>query len=227
MACSTGKVEHSTRESAFGHVRELEYKNSRSGNDLLSVGLGAYPCRECRHWHVGRRQIPTVYHYDVYAVVEVLADTGVLVPEKPRRLPKHLRRRHAGHMLALLLDLEEHAPMIWFTFNDAWDFSVPPHPGVFATSSAPHTGKGAVRIGVPASIITLRWHDYVQRNGPRRASAKAVAHMDRTDWLATDQPVPARLVRCMEAWYRGAWVDIHSLDGDAYDAWLAEPPTVE
>jgi hypothetical protein len=222
MACSTGKVEHPTRESAFGHVRELEYKNSRNGNDLLSVGLGAYPCRECRHWHVGRRRIPTVYHYDTDAVLDAMTDAVALMPEKPRRLPKHLRRQNTGRMLALMLDLEEHASMVWFTFNDAWDFSGAPHPGVFATRSAARSGKGVVRIGVPASIITLRWHDYVQRNGPARARAKAIAQMDRSDWLATDQPVPSRLVRSMEAWYRGAWVDAGALDDD-YDAWLTEP----
>jgi hypothetical protein len=222
MACSTGKVEHPTRESAFGHVRELEYKNSRNGNELLSVGLGAYPCRECRHWHVGRRQIPTVYHYDTVSILDAITDTVVLAPERPRRLPKHLMRRNTGRMLALLLDLEEHAPMVWFTHNDAWDFSAPPHPGALATRAYPFSGKGVIRVGVPASIITLRWHDYVQRNRPRRVSAKAIAHMDRTDWLATDQPVPSRLVRCMEAWYRDRWVDVETLDND-FDRWLAEP----
>lgn len=221
MPCSSGKIEHPTRDAALGHVRDLEYKNSLHGNDDLSVGLQAYPCRECRQWHVGRRHVPTVWHYDTVAVLDAMTDTFVLTPEKTRRLPTHLRRQNSGPRLVRLLHLEEHASMVWFTWNEAWDFSGAPHPGVFVSRSvAKRPGEGVVRIGVPASVITLRWHDYVQRNGVPRAMAKAIAQIDRTEWLATEQAVPSRLVRSLEVWYRDRWVDAATLDDD-YDAWLA------
>jgi hypothetical protein len=223
MACRSGKIGHPTRDAALTHMRELEYKNSLHGHDLLSVGLSAYPCRECGHWHVGRRHVPTVWHYDTVAVLHAMTDTVALTPEKPRRLSTRARRRHTGSMLALLLHFEEHASMVWFTWNETWDFSCAPHPGVFVSRSvAQRPGEGVVRIGVPASVITLRWRDYVQRNGEPRAMAKRIAQMDRADWLATEQPVPFRLVRSMEAWYRGVWVDARTLDDD-FDRWLAEP----
>ena len=215
MACRSGKIEHPTRDAALTHVRELEYKNSLRGRDAESVGLAAYPCRECGHWHVGHRHIPTVWHYDTTAVLDAMTDTVALTPPKPLRFSTRAKRHYGGPMLALLLQGEEHVSMVWFTCNETWDFSEMPHPGVFFHRSvAERPGEGVVRIGVPASVVTLRWRDYVQRNGAWRAKAKAIAAMDQTDWLATDQPVPFSLVRSIDVWYRGAWVAV----GDVTDA---------
>jgi hypothetical protein len=221
MACRTGKIEHQTSDQAFAHVRDLEYKNACAGNDLLSIGLGAYPCRWCKHWHVGRRDIPTCYHYDTCAVLDTMTDDIALTPDKPRSMPGSVRRQNSGAMLAIYQLAEEREPLTWFTWSADWDRRGAPHLGTFTSRPAEQrSAEGLIRIGVPASVVSLRWSDYLARNNtPGKLRHILASYGDPSNWLATDQPVPSRLVRSIEAWYRGAWIDANEAPDD-YDVWL-------
>jgi hypothetical protein len=135
----------------------------------------------------------------------------------------------SGRSLALSLKDEEPEPLSWFTWNAAWHRHAFPHPGVFLDAFlgntnegiVDHTPAGIVRLGVPASVVTLRWRDYEQRNGRSHHVVSLLAkHIaSRVDWLATDQNVPFRLVRSIEVWYRGAWVSVESVTDADYDAY--------
>lgn len=39
-------------------------------------------------------------------------------------------------------------------------------------------------------------------------------------WLATDTPVPVSMFRALEVWYDNTWVNVESLDTEAYEQWL-------
>jgi hypothetical protein len=69
-------------------------------------------------------------------------------------------------------------------------------------------------VGVPASLVTLRWRDYVARNGAVRVQAEAIATLDPTHWLAT---ISRR---------RGGACD-RSTCGTAAPAWPLPTSTVE
>jgi hypothetical protein len=80
---------------------------------------------------------------------------GALVPDRPRRLPTSLRRKYIGPLLALHLCLEERDPMVWFSWNVAWDFTGVPHPGAFVPRPSDEPAsmrmrERILRIGVPA-----------------------------------------------------------------------------
>jgi len=78
-----------------------------------------------------------------------------------------------------------------------------------------------MRVGVPASVATLRWSDYLAVNATPRLMRDAVADLGNpTEWLATDQPVPFRLVRSIEVWYRDEWVEVSNVPDDAFDRYL-------
>ena len=232
MACSTGKVEHPTRDAAEAAQKKLVYDNHVKGEDAKSAGLNVYPCPDCGAWHVGHSslQTPTAYHYGLATELDAILGADALVPDRPRRLPPSLRRKYTGRLLALYLALEERDPMVWFSWNAAWDFRGIPHPGVFVprTRDEPASVRmheGIVRIGVPASVVKLRWSDYLQRNKTTRVMRNAVAELGNpADWLATDTAVPPAAFRSIDVWHRGAWVAVGDVTDDEYAAYLAEPP---
>jgi hypothetical protein len=90
--------------------------------------------------------------------------------------------------LALLKGIEEPEPFVWFSWNSVWDFSCIPHPGTFSGGHASERMNEAfVRIGVPASVATLRWSDYLARNKTTRSMRDEISNLGNpADWLATD-----------------------------------------
>ena len=228
-ACRCDKVEHPTREAAEDAQKQLVYDNHVRGRDAESAGLNVYPCPDDPSvWHVGHSSLrtPTAYHYDLVSAFEDIEAANALRPAKPHILPTHLRRRHSGARLLLLNSVEERDPMTWSSWNANWDFRGIPHPGVFVPRSVDESASvriqlGIIRLGVPASVVELRWLNYLQRNKTTRVMRNAVAELGNpAHWLATDRPVRCPF-RSFDVWYRDRWVEIGALDDD-FDAWLGQ-----
>lgn len=230
MACRRDKSRYVTYDAALDAQKKLVYDNFLRKKDARSAGLNVYACDECGGWHIGHSSLrtPTAYHYGVLTELEAILKDDGLVPAKPRRLPTHLRRQNTGRMLALLKSLEERDPMVWFSWNANWDFTGIPHPGTFVPRARDEPAsarmhEGILRIAVSASVVKLRWSDYLQSNKTMRVMRKAIEELGyAADWLATDQPVPCPF-RSFDVWYRDRWADVGTLD-DGFEAWLAEPP---
>jgi hypothetical protein len=124
--------------------------------------------------------------------------------------------------------IEEPAPMVWFSRNPEWEYSV-------KTKIAKHYfrmeseiyGEGLVRFVVPASRAKLRRSDYLAANPiPGFLRDMFAAAGNPAEWLATDEPVPLDDVRVVEVYYRGKWVPVTDVDDAEFEAYLAERPQV-
>ena len=168
-------------------------------------------------WRVGRlnRPPPTCYHYDVVAAIEAVADVGALVPDRPLRMPKTMRRKYTGGLLALYRGIEEPAPLVWFSWSPTWNPRSPtlPHPGTFVPRpAARRLDEGIIRLSAPAYVAKLRWSDYLTLNNTTRLMRNAVAELGHPpDWLATDQCVPASAFISIDAWIDDAWRDVEQV----------------
>jgi hypothetical protein len=138
MSCRSGKVEYATREAALDAQHRLVFDNHVRGRDARSVGLSVYPCDECSAWHFGHLpQMPLVYHYDVIAAWDDILTHDALVPAKPRRVPKDLRRQLTGPLLDFYLSVEEREPMTWFSWKAEWDFATVGNPADWLATDEP------------------------------------------------------------------------------------------
>ena len=222
MACPTGKVEHPTREAALDAQKRLVYDNHLRGRSHLSAGLSRLPVPAfVGAWHVGHEpQTPTCYHFDVVSALDDILTANALVPAPPVCFSQQTKRHLPSRIMALTFDVEERTSMSWFTWNGGWDFSCAPHPGVFLNYAvAERRAEGLIRVSVPASIVRLRWSDYLTRNRTtRRRRSYFTEKGNPALWLATDAPVPLSTVRAVEVWYRGAWVNVVDIvDSGAVD----------
>ena len=228
MSCPSGKIEHATRDDALEAQKRLVWSNRSRGTDEKSAGLNVYPCEHCGAWHVGhsRRQTPLVYHYDHFVAHHGILYFDALVPPKPLRVHKLLKRMHSGADLQMMLDAQEVVGMTWFTWESHWDFTCLPHPGAFLfDGQMPRVSEGVLRVVAPAFVAKLRWSDYIERNNTPRGYRKFLAARGNpAQWLATDAPVPLSDFHALEIWYQGAWVSVNSLSEDELDAWVAKWP---
>lgn len=223
MSCQSGKVEYPTREAALNAQKKLVFDNRVRGRDDRSAGLNVYPCDLCTAWHIGHLpQTPSCYHYDLFATIDDLLAAEALIPSKPMRASKRAKRHYTGHLLASIIELEEIASMMWFTWDNSWDFSRAPHPGVFLNClPAERRHEGMLRVVVPAFAAKLRWSDYIQRNRTsRRRRDYLAARGNPAQWLATDRPVPLSAFRALEVWYRDAWVSVDDVTEEDLKVWL-------
>ena len=222
MACPTGKVPHASREAAEAHQKKLVWKNHISGESERSKGLNVYPCPQCGAWHVGHSQaetMPLVYHYTTGLRVEDILAADELRPRNGKRINKAIN---------------EPNPMLWFSWNPEWEYSVIKDPRPRGQRIPPTGraitelfGEGLVRFSAPASVAKLRWNDYLARNITPLWQREAMAKRGNpVDWLATDQPVSLDACRTFEVWYRGQWVNGGLVPDADFEAYLAQRKAV-
>jgi hypothetical protein len=219
------KIPHPTRDAALAHIKALVWKNHLAGEPARSAGLAAYPCDGCGAWHVGHAQrAPLVYHYTVMATLEAILASDALRPAPPRRVGRRTLRQLSQVDRIALRQLDEPEPLLWFSWNAAWDASVNiGHPPSRARTEI--LGQGLLRFGAPASVATLRWSDYLARNRTARWVRDIRAQYGHpAEWLATPAPVPLAVVRAIEVYVAGAWVPVADVDPDAFEAYLAARP---
>jgi hypothetical protein len=245
--CST-KIRHPSREAALNHVKQLVWSNHIRGRSALSVGLGVYPCERCLtddgrpSWHVGHeRHAPSVWHYTVVdPYLDRILASDALKPAKPRRPPRRLLAGLDAETRAYALAyLGEREPLLWFSWNQEWEYSVTKvrmqaededdddvgHAYV-GRAMTEICGGGLVRFGVPASCAKLRWSDYLARNPTHKKVRAMMTRYGRpAEWLATDDHVPLGAVRAIQVYYRGAWTDVDDVTDEDFAAYLAERPT--
>lgn len=219
MKCpTTGKESHATREAAQDHQSRLVYRNYLDGESERSKGLNVYPCQACEAWHVGHTntpKMPLVYHYTVQRYLDRILASGALKPPTSRAA----RARSAA--------FNEPNPLLWFSWNSVWEYSVLKDPRP-RDKQIPPTGRaitelwgeGLIRFSAPASVAKLRWNDYLARNDTPGVQRKLMSQWGNpADWLATDQPVPLTSCRAIEVWYNGCWVDCASVSDD-FDTYI-------
>ncbi len=224
------KRRHPTRDEALEHIKALVWRNHTTGHTDRSAGLAAYPCDECGAWHVGHQQTaPPCYHYTVGAYLDRIIQADALRPRRPRRDGRS-RRGNAPRLV------DEPAPLLWFSRNPVWEYSVmkvvppgepPGSPIAIGRSYNEMLGAGLLRFAVPSFLAKLRWSDYLRLNPTSTQHRDTMARIGNpTEWLATDEDVPLSSVRAIEVFYRGAWVSVDDIDGEAYDRYLAERRTL-
>jgi hypothetical protein len=225
--CGT-KVRHPTREAALDHIKRLAWLNHTSGQSERSAGLAAYPCDRCGAWHVGHQQTaPPCYHYTVGANLAAILKADALRPARPRRATF----RRTGS--AVVATMAEPVPLLWFSRNPVWEYSVmkvitrDQSLAYIGRAMTEVAGEGLLRFAVPSSLATLRWSDYLRLNPtPTRVRDDMAKIGNPIEWLATDQSVSLGDVRAIEVYYQGAWVSVNDVTDEAFDAYLAERPTV-
>src|SRR5438067_368328 len=124
MACT--KIRHETRDQALEHVKALVWKNHVARRSERSAGLAPYPCEHCSAWHVGHQKaLPLVWHYTVGRYLDAIVESGVLKPAPPRTMSrKALRSLTQEEREYLRRMLHEPAPLLWFSRNPVWEYSV-------------------------------------------------------------------------------------------------------
>lgn len=237
--CSTGKIEHATRDAALDHLKTLVFQNHSRGASQKSRGLNAYPCDECNTWHVGHAPSgPRVYHYTVMSNLDAIMDSGVLRARHPRIVDRKKLRGLSMQQRRAVLAMEEPEPLLWFSRNAEWEYSViktlmsQGHKrigGVFGTGDLTLTRRsdlevncgGLVRFVVPPWCAKLRWSDYLARNvTPTWLRDGMAKNGDPVDWLCTDEDVPLERVRDIQVYYNGAWTPVADVSDDAFDAYI-------
>jgi hypothetical protein len=233
--CGT-KIKHASRDEALEHVKGLVYMNHLHGEDERSAGLAPYPCDECGQWHVGHHPTaPLVWHYTVGVYLDRIIESGCLKPAAPRAMPRRLGRQLSGaKRLEMAAALEEPAPLLWFSRNPEWEYSVMkvkpegPRHWSYGRATQEIVGLGLLRFGIPASLAKLRWPDYLALNPtPSIIKAALAACGYPEQWLATDEFVKLEWVRTIELYYRAAWVDIRKAPStffDDFERYLEERP---
>lgn len=207
MACPSGKIPHADREAALLHQKGLVYRNHLAGQSARSKGLNPYPCPECPAWHVGHtdERVPLVYHYTVGVRFDRILQSGSL---RPRRTD------------APSAAIDEPNPLLWFSWNDQWEYSV-----MKTVADVPPwraytelCGEGLYRWGAPASVAKLRWNDYLARNATCLVQREMMSQYGNpAEWLCTDQRVQLSECCSVEAYYRGRWTaDVSDEDFAAY-----------
>ena len=242
--CGT-KVRHATREDALDHIKRLVWKNSLAGASHRSAGLAPYPCDYCGSWHVGHEQTaPLAWHYTVCAKLDAIMESGALKVPRPFHFSRQTMRRVPHKVRKQLKTAEEPAPLLWLSRNPEWEHSVikstaasllaiggsDPRsasldiPDLLLRGEGRETtellGGGLLRFGVPACFAKLRWSDYLARNPiPSDLRDVLAARGDPTEWLATDEHVPLDVVRAVQVYFRGAWVQLDEA-ADDFDGYL-------
>lgn len=235
MECGT-KIRHATRDEALEHVKRLVWNNHVRSRADRSAGLGVYPCEHCGAWHVGHEKTaPLVWHYTMVAYLDDILKAGCLKPAKARRLfrGRDLRRVRAD-VRAELEDLREPEPLLWFSRNPDWEYSVikvrlgdATDRRRFMRSFNEVYGGGLLRFGAPASVAKLRWSDYLARNTTSMRVRDSMAKIGNpTEWLATDDVVSLDIVRTIQVYYRGAWTPVSEVSDQEFDRYLEERPAV-
>lgn len=203
------KIAHPTHAAALAHQKELVWRNHVCGHDARSARLHTYPCDRCPAWHVGHSSLrtPTVYHYALTEALDGILKADALRPRKPHRIAKRNRRRYAGPALARLNVFNERAALLWFSWNAAWTAAQWPMPHPPATFTGGR--DGLMRIGVSASVATLRWSDYLRLNHTARSVRDGFARQGYPpDWLATAAAVPFGQFRSIECWAGDGWLNL-------------------
>jgi hypothetical protein len=222
-SCDT-KQRHATREEALAHVKSLLWRNVVAGTPDRSAGLAPYPCERHACWHVGHQEsMPLVWHYTVGAYLERILKTDAL------RVPRTWdRRRHHGLGGRARAQRIEPKPLLWFTRNSEWEYSVRKlrldrygDRSMFR-SMQEVLGEGLCRFGVSAAYAKLRWSDYLVWNRIPPAQRDIMARYGNpTEWLATDEDVPLDVVRAIEVYYAGAWTAAADVSDEDFDRYLA------
>jgi hypothetical protein len=248
MECGT-KVKHATREDAIAHLKRLVWTNHYQRQDSRSKGLGVYPCGQCGAFHVGHQEsLPLVWHYTIVTpYLERISASDALKPGRASRPPRRVLDRLTPELRAFALYyMSEPEPLLWFSRNPEWDYSVmkirvsrskryhefseahdPTGRAYVGRALTEVVGEGLLRFGVRPSLAKLRWSDYLDRNPTTRELRYAMTRYGNpTEWLATDERVPLAEVSAIEVYYRGAWVDVRSISGEDFDAYIESRRTV-
>ena len=225
---SCAKVAHATRAAALQHVKDLVWKNHTAGQAGRSKNLNVYPCDACGAWHVGHASVaPSIYHYTFGKKLDAILAAGALWPAPGRY---HDRRGLPQADRLRLKILDEPEPLLWFSRNAVWDYSVmkgeTDKKGRDRTlhyrSDLELAGEGLIRFAVPSWCAKLRWSDYLQRNRTPAWMRDSMAHYgDPREWLCTDEAVSLDVCRSIDVFYRGAWIPVDRMDEDHFDAYLA------
>jgi hypothetical protein len=227
------KIAHVTREDALAHLKALVWKHESRGESQRSRGLAVYPCDRCEAWHVGHQpSIALVWHYSIGTMLDRILDAGELRPRRPQKVTaRHLRHMSPKQRSRARRMWNEQAPLLWFSRNKDWEHSVikiapsrpfPPYPPAGRCWNE-MSGEGLIRFGVPASLATLRWGDFLDRNPMPIALRDAMTRRGNpTEWLATSEAVPLERCRAIEMYYRGAWTPIADIDPDDADRYFEQ-----
>jgi hypothetical protein len=222
MMCGE-KIRHATRDEALEHIKRLVYHNHVAGEDHRSAGLATYPCDECGAWHVGHRESsPMVWHYTTMSYLDAILASDELRPSKPRKLGRDMIRSLRQEHRAVLLQLNEPEPLLWFSRNEEWEYSVDKiHVTTAGRAQTEVRSGGLLRFGVPASFAKLRWSDYLARNPlTRRLRNAMAARGNPVEWLATDEPVPLKYVRQIQVYMR-SWLPVDQVDDETFERYIA------
>jgi hypothetical protein len=238
--CPSGKIQHPTRIDAVEHQKSLVYANHVARTPERSKGLNVYPCDMCNSWHVGHADTgPAVYHYTPMTYLDAILDSGVLRALPPRVFTKKSLRGLPRETQRQLKLIEEPAPLLWFSRNPEWDYSVIKslrrrnkngnHVGrevlINRRSDLEVAGGGLLRFVVPAWCAKLRWSDYLARNPtPPFARDEMARHGDPVEWLCTDEDVPLTRVRDIQVYYRSVWTPVADVSDDDFGVYIAGRP---
>ena len=232
MECGT-KRPFATREDAEAQMKQVIWMNHVRGQDERSVGLNAYPCSQCSHWHYGHApSVPLVYHYTTAEHLDAIIDSGCLKPARPKLITRQERRKLFSSRLTpiernhMRRCIEEPVPLLWFSRNQDWEYSSGDSHG---RAKAEINGGGLLRFGVSASVAKLRWSDYLTRNQIPSDLRDCIARYgDPCEWLATDEAVQLPLgnaprwnvVRTVEVYCDERWQFLDDA-ADAFDAYIS------
>lgn len=224
--CLGTKIKHPTREAALDHIKSLVWKNQVHGRSDRSAGLAPYPCEACNAWHVGHAATtPLVWHYTVKRYLDAILSSDCLRPAPSRRVAKQDLRSVSQSVRVRLLQLNEPAPLLWFSHNREWEYSVIKTDPPWSRARTEISGRGLLRFGVSASCAKLRWYDYLRLNRTSRAMRAALsATGNPAEWLATNDPVPLDQVRAIEVYCDDAWRSVTEVEDVHFDAYLAARP---
>jgi hypothetical protein len=222
MPMCGNKIQHATRDDALEHIKRLLWQNDVRGQQDRSAGLQPYPCDECGAWHVGHRaDSPLVYHYTTMPYLDPILESDELRPAKPRFVPRKVLRQVPQDARVHLQQLSEQAPLLWFSRNKEWEYSVDKRMNkTIGRAQTEVLDGGLLRFAVPASFAKLRWYDYIVRNKVSTSVRRMMTQRgDPNDWLATDEPVPLKYVRAIEV-YMYRWLPVADVDDDLFARYI-------
>jgi hypothetical protein len=108
-------------------------------------------------------------------------------------------------------------PLLWFSRNPNWEYSL------CGRMRGELERGGLLRFGVPASVATLRWSDYLQRNlTPTWLRERLACRGYPPEWLATDNSVPLNDDSVVQVYFREKWTPIVDVDTDDFRRYLSQ-----
>jgi hypothetical protein len=214
------KQQYATRDDALAQVKAVVYRNHVNGTDHRSVGLAPYPCDTCGLWHIGHgEKTPPVWHYTTMQALDPILASDMLRPSRPLKPSRQASQEER----CITMLLAEREPLLWFSRNPEWEYSVDKIKATTAGRAAMEvTFGGLLRFGVPSVYAKLRWADYLARNPiPKTIRTDLLARGNPAEWVATDEPVSLEHVRSIEVYLR-AWLPVDAVDEAMFATYIAQ-----